>query len=244
LAPWQQYDFSQRLKGYQVFMTELSRLAKANALLRAAYGSPELSVAGSSWTLFLQVLLVGPGTAASGSAVSDVLNSQALGDPETTMQTGTGELVELLAKVPRGSQKASLLRTVADWWLKTFGNECSPEWSHGLEHYRLSLRKIRGLGPATVDDLLMHAARLAVFPLDRGTLRVAIRHGWLDLPVEDDESQSFFVGGLKEAGIDTREFSLLISRVAEENCGREPKCEGCPLQSLLPPGGPLNPDSC
>ncbi len=225
-------------------MTELTRLANADAHLRAAYGSPELPESSSGWQRFVRTLLIGPVADPISEAVREALESSALACPQATSQTSTADLVELLAKVPRGSQKASLLRTTANWWLTTFGDTDEPDWSHGLDYYRESLRKIRGLGPATVDELLLFVARLDVFSLDRGTLRVAIRHGWLDLPVEDDESQAFFVRGLRDAAIDLREFSRLITRVAEAHCGREPRCDGCPLQPLLPPNGPLNPDSC
>ena len=225
-------------------MVELSRIANANAHLRAAYGVPELFDSPNAWALFLHVLLIGPGVHQVSESMKSALESPALGRPSSTSQTSAGQLVEILATVPRGPQKASLLRSVAEWWQNQFDDELSPEWSQELDFYRESLRKIRGLGPATVDVLLMIVARLAVFPLDRGTLRVAIRHGWFDLPVEDDEAQSFFVSGLKQADIDPREFSQLIAHVAESHCGREPKCEGCPLQPLLPPNGPMNPESC
>jgi len=225
-------------------MTELSRLANAAVHLRAAYGSPTLSDSPNGWTLFLRILLGGPAAEQSHDVLNEALETSPLATPGTTARATTGQLVELLSGVPRGPQKASLLRAVAEWWQTQFGDETSPEWSRGLEFYRESLRKIRGLGPATADELLMFVARLPVFPLDRGTLRVAIRHGWLDLPVEDGEAQDFFVRGLSESEIDPREFSRLVSRVAEAHCGREPKCEGCPLEPLLPLNGPLNPDSC
>ena len=95
-----------------------------------------------------------------------------------------------------------------------------------------------------MDELLLFAPQLKVFPVDRTALRVAVRHGWLDLPLEDDEAQSFFVRGLSQAEIDPREFSRLLTKIGESHCGREPKCDGCPLQPLLPPGGPLSPESC
>ena len=222
-------------------MTNRSRLAEANERLRAAYGSPESIESSSSWSLLLHLLLVG--SEGSQDTVKDVLRSPPFATPASLFQMTVGKLVEHLTGIPRGPQKSSLLRSVAEWWIGQFGDECSPQWSRGLEFYRESLRRIRGLGPATVDELLMHVARLPVFPLDRGTLRVAIRHGWVDLPLEDDETQNFFVRGLQSSKIDPRSFSLLVTRVAANHCGREPQCDGCPLQPLLPPGGPLNPDS-
>ena len=223
-------------------MTEVSRLAQVTAQLRSHYGSPTWADSSNGWELFLRVLLVGPVEEVS-SDIQETLQSPSLRSPQQTTETTAGQLVEVLAKVPRGPQKASLLRIVADWWLKTFGEETSPDWSAPLMSYRESLRKIRGLGPATVDELLTFAAKLPVFPVSRGVIRVAVRHGWLDLPVEDADAQAYFVQGLRDASIDGREFSQLMSRVAEDFCGREPKCEGCPLQPLLPAGGPLNPDS-
>ena len=146
-------------------MTELSRLANADAHLRAAYGTPEIPESLNAWALFLRVLLVGPIAGETNCALKNVLEASALVTPRATSQTPAGQLVELFAPVPRGPQKASLLRSVAEWWLAQFGDACSPEWSQGLEFYRESLRKIRGLGPATVDELLMFVARLTVFPL-------------------------------------------------------------------------------
>lgn len=223
-------------------MSELSRLAAADVALRQAYGSPELPDAPNRWSQFLRVLLIG--STASNSKVNEVRQSPLLVDPQSVATSSTGQLVELLAPVPRGPQKASLIRAIAEWWLSQFGNECDPDWLNNWQSYRDSLRRIRGLGPATVDELLLFVGQVPVFPLDRGTIRVAVRHGWLDLPLEEDASQDFFVRGLREAQIEPQGFSMLLARVADAHCGREPKCDGCPLQPLLPPNGPLNPESC
>lgn len=222
-------------------MSNASRLAEADRLLRLADAPPESLDASNTWRLFLRLLL--SGTAAETDVIKDVLDSAPFATPRTLAGMTTGQLVELLEGVPRGPQKSGVLRAVAEWWLGEFGEECCPEWRGSLEDYRQALRRIRGLGPATVDELLLLAAGLSVFPVDRGTIRVAIRHGWLDLPVEDEEAQSLFVGGLRDAGVDAPQFSQLLSRVAASYCGREPKCDGCPLQPLLPQNGPLNPDA-
>lgn len=222
-------------------MSDQSRLAEADARLQATYGNPVDVESSSPWRLFLQLLLVGP--VGEQDSVTTVLSSPPFDAPASLAQMSAGQLVERLSGIPRGPQKSSLLLSVAKWWIGQFGDDCSPNWSSGREFYRESLRKIRGLGPATVDELLMFVARLPVFPLDRGTIRVAIRHGWLDLPLEDEEAQDFFVQGLQASDIDPRSFSRLMTRVAADHCGRVPQCEDCPLESLLPPHGPLNPDA-
>ncbi len=225
-------------------MADLSRFERATELLRAAYGPVEPPSADSTWELLLRVLFGVPSDHRANEALSALLKSSALASPLEATQTSAGQLAEILSPIPRGPQKSSVVRAVAAWWLDQFGGALSPEWTRGVEFYRESLRAIRGLGPATVDELLLFAAQLKVFPVNRTVLRVAIRHGWLDLPLEDEEAQSFFVRGLQRAEIDPREFSRLLTKVGETHCGREPKCDDCPLQPLLPLGGPLSPESC
>ena len=36
------------------------------------------------------------------------------------------------------------------------------------------------------------------------------------------------------------EYHALIVRLGKEFCGPSPKCEGCPLQEMLPAEGPLD----
>lgn len=225
-------------------MSGTSRLEDALVRLRSAYGVSERNESPNQWSAFLGVLLYGSGRSENHAAVREVLGSSPLLAPQATSQASTGQLIERLSAVPRGPQKASLVRAVAEWWLSQFGDQTSGEWTRDLQFYRESLRRIKGLGPATVDELLLIAAKLPVFPATRGAMRVAVRHGWLDLPIEDGEAQDFFVRGLAGASIELAAAADLLSRVAEAHCGREPNCEGCPLQSLLPPNGPLNPESC
>ncbi|MBS0206751.1 MAG: hypothetical protein JSS49_28075 [Planctomycetes bacterium] len=225
-------------------MTELTRLEQAVTLLSAAYGSLGLAQGESTWARFVRVLMGIPTGHAASDTLVGLLQTGPLAAPGESSVATPGQLVEILAPIPRGSQKASVIRAVAAWWLAQFGDEVSPAWSVSPQSYRESLRQIRGLGPATVDELLLFAADLPVFPVDRTALRVAVRHGWLDLPVEDEDAQSLFVRGVDGSPARLQELARLLTRVGESHCGREPNCEGCPLQSLLPSGGPLNPQSC
>ena len=225
-------------------MTDASRINQAITLLRAAYGNVELPNDEATWSRFLRVLMGISRDHSAHGDLSELLQSSPLSTPRESEAASAGQLVELLKPIPRGSQKASVVRAVAAWWLSQFGDERSPAWSGGVAAYRESLRQIRGLGPATVDELLLFAAGLPVFPVDRSALRVAVRHGWLVLPVDDEEAQSFFVRGLDHSNLERQELSRLLSKVGEAHCGREPRCDGCPLQSVLPEGGPRDPQSC
>jgi endonuclease III related protein len=152
--------------------------------------------------------------------------------------------LELLRPIPRGPQKAGVVKALAIWWQTEFGDEPDPQWSAGLEHYRTGLRALRGLGPETVDRLLLFGAGLRVVPVDRATLRVAVRHGWLDLPVSDEETQATMLSGLGSSVADLRDGVRRLHSIGAEFCGRVPDCERCPLKPFLPAGGPLSPDAC
>lgn len=221
-------------------MTISTRLEQAIAQLQTRYQPPDHSADTdhSGWSRFVRTLLGISTSHPASETLKDLLVASSIATPSAASGTSAGELVEVLKPIPRASQKASVVRAVAAWWLAQFGDELSPEWSASPSHYRESLRQIRGLGPATVDELLLFAADLPVFPIDRTALRVAIRHGWFDWPIEDEEAQSFFTSGLDRSIELMKDFSGLLSKVGEDFCGKEPQCEGCPLQSMLPASGP------
>ena len=228
-------------------MTGLSRLASAANHLRSAYGSPELPEWSNEWTAFLSVLLVGPAAGPDSDPLKAVLESSALASPgRDVANERTGQLVELLSPIPsawtaKGKSVASGGGMVVDSIWRSAVRGVVQRFGFLSRIASQNSRTGSGDGRRIAD---VSRLRLAVFPLDRATLRVAIRHGWLDFPIEDAEAQDFFVRGLAEAEIDPREFSRLVSRVAQAHCGRVPQCDGCPLQPLLPLNGPLNPDSC
>jgi hypothetical protein len=77
-----------------------------------------------------------------------------------------------------------------------------------------------------------------------GTLRIAIRHGWLDLPAADEDAQATFLSGLGETTDELRDGIRRLQDIGSRFCGRVPDCEPCPLKAWLPAGGPLSPDAC
>ncbi|HUQ69968.1 MAG TPA: hypothetical protein VM165_10620 [Planctomycetaceae bacterium] len=195
----------------------------------------------TAWQRCLTELL--SGHAGAVEAMRQVVH----GDFESPIIVATqslAQLLEALKPVPRGPQKAGVVKALAEWWQSEFGDEANPTWPRALEDYRTELRSIRGLGPETVDRLLLFGAGLAVAPVDRATLRIAVRHGWLDLPVTDEEAQATFLAGLGRSVDELRDGVRRLHDIGAEFCGRVPDCERCPLKPFLLAGGPLSPDAC
>ncbi len=167
-----------------------------------------------------------------------------LATPGACATASTAVVMEALTDVPRGPQKASVLSRLAQWWLTEFGDELAPEWRADCDHYRQALRAIRGIGPETADRLILVAGGLPVFPIDRGTLRIAVRHGWLDFPVDDEQTQATFHSALDGDATAMQHAARSLKSIGTRFCGRVPDCTACPLASFLPESGPLHLNEC
>jgi endonuclease-3 related protein len=225
-------------------MTARATIDAALSALHTNQGTATHSVIDAAWHRMVAELVLGPQQPDHQEQLRSLFAESLLQSPAQTAAASVTPIAEALAPFPRAANKAAVVLALAKWWLQTFGDELSPAWNRDLQQDRLELRQIRGLGPETVDRLLLFGAGRAVFPVDRGTLRVMVRHGWLDLPVEDDDAQSLF-GSATGGDVTTmRSLARWLHRIGDTHCGRVPECAGCPLEPLLPPGGPIDPDRC
>lgn len=196
----------------------------------------------SVWTRFVREIVAGD--LPTDSARIALLQTIMLASPRACATAGTPALMEALQEIPRGAQKTAVLQRLAQWWQQEFGDELNPLWSADIAHYRVALRAIRGLGPETADRLLLFGASLPVFPIDRAILRVAVRHGWIDLPVDDEGAQTTFRSAFGPDINSQQSAARGLKSIGATFCGREPNCVECPLRSLLPEHGPLAVDQC
>ncbi|MDP1797152.1 MAG: hypothetical protein Q8K78_06710 [Planctomycetaceae bacterium] len=201
-----------------------------------------VAAAASGWWRCVGELLWGEQTP-SGDVVR-TLQHGPVASPTTCATATPAALMEALTEVPRGPQKTSVLTRLAQWWRTEFGDEESPVWRADHDHYRQSLRAIRGIGPETADRLILIAGGLPVFPIDRGTLRIAVRHGWLDLPVDDEQAQATFLSAFDSDVPVMQQASRVLKSIGVQHCGRVPDCPSCPLAAFLPETGPLHVEEC
>lgn len=95
---------------------------------------------------------------------------------------------------------------------------------------RESLLKLWGLGPETVDSILLYAHGKPFFVVDAYTRRVFSRMGFqLDAKTGYEEIRSIFESNLpRDTGL-YREFHALIVELAKRHCRTRPLCKNCPL---------------
>lgn len=148
---------------------------------------------------------------------------------------------------PAGPQrvKAQRLQSLTGFLVESFDGSVE-ELLAGVEDRRVALERrkqllgVKGIGPETADAILLYAGGAPVFVVDAYKRRVMRRHGWGDPRASYDEVANFWRRRLpNHAGVYDEAHALLVN-VGVEHCrSPTPRCEGCPLQAMLPNGGPL-----
>jgi endonuclease-3 related protein len=171
-----------------------------------------------------------------------VLSRSGMLTPKTLAEAEPAEILDLFreSRVTVPAHSIPLVKRLARWFAQQ-EEEGSPR-GRSQEALRGELRAIRGIGPALADGILL-AMGHASPPVDRGTYRVLVRHGWIDPTCEYDEAGELLK---RMAGEEPGQVALLsewLRRVARQFCGlKAPRCAACPLLCVLPPEGPVEPD--
>jgi endonuclease-3 related protein len=214
-------------------------LTTAVEILERHYGR-RVELPQGEWSSLVRVVLEPGGTKSPAHDWAWLDETPLRGPDETAQQTGS-RVEEITAAAGRKSRQVKLLPGLARWWLQVFGDiPAGADFRrHSLETWQRGLRAVRGVSWELADRILLVVGGLEVYPLDRGSQRIAARHGWMDLSAQYEEWQSFFVSNLRESGAAIADSSHWNVRIGREFCGAQPKCDRCPLMPVLPPHGPV-----
>jgi endonuclease III related protein len=159
----------------------------------------------------------------------------------------------LEAAIPASPQSVAPLTNLARWIVEhhgarvesLFNPDRSTDWLRG------ELAAIRGIGLATADAILLFALKRPSYPVDRATFRVLVRHEWLDPGAGYDEARDLLVSqAAQEGDVPDGEAADRLIDLAHGmgQLGRRfcrvaaPRCDQCPLEPVLPKGGPREVD--
>jgi endonuclease-3 related protein len=174
----------------------------------------------------------------------EALGEQGLLDPTRLDDAGMPELQDAL----RGKVRSLSVRTLAPakqlarWLVDQYDGRAEVLIQSGKssDELREELASIRGVGLVGADAILLAALKSPTYPVDRGTYRILVRHGWIDASATYDDARDLLV---HQAGSDPgllMEISPGMEELAARFCRASgPRCDGCPLRGLLPEGGPL-----
>lgn len=132
-------------------------------------------------------------------------------------------------------QKALTIRNFLNWLERDRQGSLTNLFTRPPAELRRELLQLKGLGPETVDAILLYAGRLPFFVADAYTRRILARHGLV--PPETDYSavQTFLHQHLPADEALFNEYHALLVEVGKRYCKRQAaRCDACPLQEFLP----------
>lgn len=161
----------------------------------------------------------------------------------TDLLVDTGESLDALIDLPAETleqaikpsgyfrQKGDRLRRLLRYLRDNLG---PPPWeihpSRAMP-LRSGLLVIKGLGPETVDSILLYGFGLSVFVVDAYTRRILARHGMIGEKTSYEEIRLMFENALPKRSSIFNEYHALIVRLGKEHCRSTPCCDGCPLDA-------------
>jgi len=149
------------------------------------------------------------------------------------------ELAELIRPAGYFRIKAQRLKRLLDFLFEEHEGSLDALLTEDLDTARAGLLSVNGVGPETADSILLYAGDRLTFVVDAYTKRVLARHGWIGFDADYHEIKDHLESGLPRDVEIYNEFHALLVRVGHLHCRKSPKCDGCPLEDLLPIGGPL-----
>lgn len=129
--------------------------------------------------------------------------------------------------------KAKKLKSFVTHLVERYDGDLAVLMSQDLGRLRRELLGIWGLGPETVDSILLYAGNHPIFVVDAYTRRILVRLGvWPD-NIAYDEMQRYFMSRLPADAPLYNEYHALLDGLGHHLChASKPKCPGCPLLDI------------
>jgi endonuclease III related protein len=175
-------------------------------------------------------------------AIGNLRQSDLL-DPHALFYVPVEELEELLRPAGYYRVKALRLRSLLQFLIDRYNGSLDAMFRTDLETLRKELLGVNGVGPETADSILLYAGGMPAFVIDAYTHRIFARHGWIGFDADYHQIQDYIQSSLPEDAPMYNEYHALLVYTGKHYClKKNPKCRECPLNDLLPEGGPLEPE--
>jgi endonuclease-3 related protein len=169
-------------------------------------------------------------TAWTNAAVAvAALRSRGLLVPRRLLEVPETELATIIRRAGTYRLKARRLRAFTHWLVAASGGRFAWMRSAALPEARQTLLRVPGLGPETVDAILLYAANRPVFVADAYARRVLARHGVLPAGASYEEARRFLESHLPSDPALFNEYHALLVEVGKRHCRTDPRCADCPL---------------
>ncbi len=159
----------------------------------------------------------------------EALRSRNLLSYEAFTKLPESKLARLIRPSGFFNLKARRLKTLTRFIETEYRGSLDLFFSEADETLRNQLLSLKGLGPETVDSILLYAAGKPYFVIDAYTRRIFSRHQWVAPDIGYDTLQQFFMSQLPPDSQTYNEYHALIVKTAKLHCKKKANCQDCPL---------------
>lgn len=161
------------------------------------------------------------------------LDAAKLLNPHAIRKTRIQKIAALIRPSGYYNVKARRIKNFIDFLFAEYGGSLRKMFSAGTKDLRRELLEVNGLGPETVDSILLYAGEKPAFVVDAYTKRILSRHNLIAPDDKYEKVQRLFTRNLRP---DTRlfnEYHALLVRLAKDLCNKNPKCAKCPVKRAI-----------
>ncbi|HEU0038037.1 MAG TPA: endonuclease III domain-containing protein, partial [Verrucomicrobiae bacterium] len=164
-------------------------------------------------------------------------------EPQKLFTLSEARLAELIRPTGYFNVKTRRLRSFLRVLLEAHGGDLDCLFAGETSTVRERLLAINGIGPETADSMLLYAGGHHSFVIDAYTKRIFHRHKWCAPETDYDDLKGLCESSLNRKPVAARldywqDYHAQLVMVGKHFCRpREPLCDQCPLQRLLPRQG-------
>jgi endonuclease-3 related protein len=129
--------------------------------------------------------------------------------------------------------KAKRVKQFMHFFFEYFQGSVEKMFAEEMLPLREKLLTVNGLGPETVDSILLYAGGKPVFVVDAYTKRIFSRHKLIPDHTDYDEVQGLFMDNLDGDAQLFNEYHALLVYVGKHFCKSRPRCDHCPMNGLV-----------
>lgn len=163
-------------------------------------------------------------------AISRMKESGAM-DVKRLYTIGEAELADIIRSAGFFNIKTKRLKNIVKVIYEQFGGMVDGFSDIDTASLRSLLLKVNGLGPETVDSILLYALERPVFVVDAYTKRFLANHGLYVDSTDYHDIQRYFHDNLPTDRYLFNEFHALIVILCQTCCRKRALCDNCPLRA-------------
>jgi endonuclease-3 related protein len=210
-----------------------ARLLRLHVALLRRFGPQHWWPGRSAYEIAVGAILVQNTAWPNAARGIAALRARRLLEPRRLMAVAEPALGDLIRPAGTYRLKARRVRDFTAWLLERFGGRFDGLRRAPLAPLRAQLLAVPGLGPETVDAILLYAAARPVAVADAYTRRVLARHRVIPAAAGYEETRVFLEAHLPSDPALFNELHALIVAVGKAFCRTTPYCAECPLRADL-----------